>query len=63
MLIGEEAEITPKFESCSLDCHVSYTLHERYRRARPNIIVSRAAAAQQQQQQQQQAADWVVKAL
>ena len=26
MLIGREAEITPKFESCSLDCYVSHTL-------------------------------------
>ena len=44
MLIGQEAEITPKFESCSLDCHVSYTLYKRYHcRPRANIIVSRTA--------------------
>ena len=54
MLIGQEAEITPKCESCSQDCHVSYTLYERYRRPRANIIVSKASADKQQQQQQQQ---------
>ena len=36
-----------KFESCSLDCRVWYTLYERYRRPRANIIVSRAAVQQQ----------------
>ena len=53
MLIGQEAEITPKFESCSLDCHVSYTLYERYHRhpCQHHGQQSGSTAAAEQQQQ------------
>ena len=65
MPIGQEDEITPIFESRSLDCHVWYTMYERYRRPSA-IIVSRAAAQQQHSSSRATAAaeaDRVVKAL